>query len=59
MSLKVQLYGFCTDGFNCVFFVKKSLVYSQHAYVNKRLKQLKQRPELFDLFVERKCKRVR
>jgi len=31
---------------NCVFFHKNCLVYSQHANVNKRLKQLKQRPEL-------------
>jgi len=30
----------------------------QDANVNKRLKQLKQRPELFDLFVKRKSKRV-
>jgi len=39
---------------NCDFFVINCLVYSQHANVDKRLKQLKQRPELFDLFVKHK-----
>jgi len=35
-------------------FRKNCPAYSQHANVNKRLKQLKQRPEQFDLFVKRK-----